>query len=69
MANSIYNFIMVINIDINDSVKNYSSHNVFNKKNTNTFDVLTFIQMRTNENKFRQIKRSLQVEISAHTKK
>ena len=60
---------MVINIDINDSVKNYSSHNVFNKKNTNTFDVLTFIQMRTNENKFRQIKRSLQVEISAHTKK
>ena len=69
MANSIYNFIMVINIDINDSVKNYSCHNVFNKKNTNTFDVLTFIQMRTDENKFCQIKRSLQVEISAHTKK
>ena len=69
MANSIYNFIIVINIDINDSVKNYSCHNVFNKKNTNTFDVLTFIQMRTDENKFWQIKRSLQVEISAHTKK
>ena len=69
MANSIYNFIMVISIDINDSVKNYSCRNVFNKKNTNTFDVLTFIQMRTDENKFWQIKRSLQVEISAHTKK
>ena len=28
-------------------LKNYSRHNVFNKKNVNTFDVLTFIQIRT----------------------
>ena len=28
-------------------LKNYLCHNVFNKKNINTFDVLTFIQMRT----------------------
>ena len=28
-------------------LKHYSGHNVSNKKNINTFDVLTFIQMRT----------------------
>ena len=27
----------------------------FQQKNINTFDVLTFVQMRTDENKFRQI--------------
>ena len=43
---------MVINISIHDSVKNYSCHNAFNEKNINTFDVVTFIQMRTDENKF-----------------
>ena len=45
MANSINNFVMAINISIDDSVKNYSCHNVFNEKNVNTFDVLTFIQI------------------------
>ena len=35
-----------------DSFKNQSCDNVFNEKNINTFDVLTFIQMRTDENKF-----------------
>ena len=29
----------------------YSCHNVFNKKNINTFDVLIFIQVRTDKNK------------------
>ena len=50
---------MTINISINralvsiyNSVKNYSCHSVSNKKNINTFDVITFIQMRTEENKF-----------------
>ena len=49
---------MVINNSINktfsiyDSVKNYSCHNVFNEKKY----VLTFIQMRTYENKFWQIR-------------
>ena len=28
-------------------LKNYSGHNVFNKKNIDTFDVLTFIQEDT----------------------
>ena len=69
MANSINNFVMAINISIDDSVKNYSCHNVFNEKNVNTFDVLTSIQMRAYENKFWQVKRSLQVGISAYTKK
>ena len=43
---------MVINISIHDWVKNYSCHNAFNKKNINAFDVLTFMQMHTDENKF-----------------
>ena len=34
----------------------YSCHNVFNKKNINTFDVLAFIQVCTNKNKFLQIR-------------
>ena len=33
----------------------YSCHSVFNKKNINTFDVLTF-KVCSNENKFWQIK-------------
>ena len=44
---------MAINISIHDSVKNYSCDNVFNEKIINTFDVLKFIQMRTDKNKFR----------------
>ena len=31
---------MVINISIHDSFKNYSYHNVFNKKNISTFDLV-----------------------------
>ena len=44
---------MVINISINktfsihDPVKNYSFHNVFNKKKYQYFDVLILIQMCT----------------------
>ena len=33
-------------------LKNQSCHNVFNKDNIITFDVLTFIQVHTDENKF-----------------
>ena len=69
MVNSIYNFVMAINISTHESVKNYSYLNVFNEKNINTSDILTFKQMRTDENKLCQIKKSLQVEVSAHTKK
>ena len=53
---------MVINITINktfsipDSLKNNSCYNVFNQKGMNTFNVLTFIQARTDKNKFMQIK-------------
>ena len=32
-------------------LKNYSCHNVFNQKDIITFDVLTFIQVRTDKNK------------------
>ena len=55
-------FVMVINITINktfsihDSLKNYSCCNVFNQKGVNTFNVLTFIQVCTNKNKFTQIR-------------
>ena len=69
MVNSIYNFVMAINISTHESVKNYSYLNVFNEKNINTSDILTFKQMRTDENKLCQIKKRLQVEVSAHTKK
>ena len=52
---------MAMNISINKAlvfmnlIKNYSCHSVFNKKNISTFDVLTFIQMCSDENKFWQI--------------
>ena len=41
---------------IHNSVKNYSCYNVFNQKDINTFDVLTFIQVSMNKNKFIQTK-------------
>ena len=69
MVNSIYNFVMAINISTHESVKNYSYLNVLNEKNINSSDILTFKQMRTDENKLCQIKKRLQVEVSAHTKK
>ena len=53
---------MVINIAINktffihNSVKNYSCYDVFNQKDINTFDVLTFIQVSMNKNTFIQTK-------------
>ena len=54
MRNSIHNFVvMVINIgidktfSIHDSVKKIIHVTTFSTKNINTFDVLTFIQMRT----------------------
>ena len=63
---SIYDFavniVTVINIAINktffihNSVKNYSCYNVFNQKDINTFDVLTFILVSMNKNKFIQTK-------------
>ena len=40
---------MVINITIHDIW--YLCQNVFKKKIVNTFDVLTFIEVRTDENK------------------
>ena len=58
MANSIYNFVMAINISTHESVKSYSYLNVFNEKNINTFDILTFKQIRTDENKLCQIKKT-----------
>ena len=56
------NIVMVIIITINKtfgihhSVKNYSCYNVFNQKDMSTFNVLTFIQVRTDKNKFTQIR-------------
>ena len=41
---------------IHDSLKNYSCYNVFNQMGMNTFNVLTFIQVCTNKNKFTQIR-------------
>ena len=41
---------------IHDSLKNCSCYNVFNQKGMNTFNVLTFIQVCTNNNKFTQIR-------------
>ena len=43
---------MVINISIHDSVKKSFMSQCFQQKNINIFDVLTFIQVRTDENKF-----------------
>ena len=45
---------MVVNITIRDLV--FMSQ-CFQQKNINTFDVLTFILVRTNKNKFLQIRR------------
>ena len=59
---------MVINISIHNFVKNYSCHNVYQQKEYQYFDVLTFIQMRTDENKLWQIERSFTGGINAHTK-
>ena len=53
---------MVINTTINktlsfhDSVKMIHVTRFLTKRNINTFDVLTFIQMRTDENKFWHIR-------------
>ena len=33
-------------------LKNYSCHNIFNKKNINTFDVLTFMRTVLTDKKF-----------------
>ena len=47
------NIMTVINIDINkafgihDLLNNYLCYNVFNREDMNTFNVLTFIQVRT----------------------
>ena len=55
-------FVIVINIaikktfGIHDSLKNYSCYNAFNRENINTFNVLTFIQVRTDKNKVMQTK-------------
>ena len=56
------NIVMLINITINKTfrihvlVKNYSCYNVFDQKNVNTFNVLDLIQVRTDENKFTEIR-------------
>ena len=56
------NIVTVINITINktfgihDLYKNYPCCNVFNRENLNTFNVLTFMQVRTGKNKFMQIR-------------
>ena len=38
-------------------LKNYSCHNFFNQKDINTFDVLTFMQVHADKNKFIQIRK------------
>ena len=56
------NIVMLINITMNKTfrihvlVKNYSCYNVFDQKNVNTFNVLTLIQVPTDENKFTEIR-------------
>ena len=63
LALMIWLFVTVINITINktfsihDSLKNNSCYSVFNQNGMNTFNVLTFIQARTDKNKFIQIKK------------
>ena len=49
VINSIHNMFMAINISVYDLF--------MSQKNINTLDVLTFKQVRTNENKFLQIRR------------
>ena len=62
MALMIMLFVIVINITIrktftiHDSLKNYLCYNAFNQENINTFNVLTFIQVRTDKNKVVQTK-------------
>ena len=62
LALKILLFVMVINITINkafsihDLLKNYSCYNVFNQKGMNTFNVLRFVLVCTNKNKFTQIR-------------
>ena len=62
MALMIMLFVSVINITIrktfttHDSLKNYLCYNAFNQENINTFNVLTFIQVRTDKNKVMQTK-------------
>ena len=41
---------------IHNLLKNYSCYYVFNRENTNTFNVLTFIQVRADKYKFMQTK-------------
>ena len=61
MALMILLFVIEINItikksfSIHDSLENYSCYNAFNQENIDTFSVLTFIQVRTDKNKFVQI--------------
>ena len=61
MALMILLFVIEINItikktfSIHDSLENYSCCNAFNQENIDTFSVLTFIQVRTDKNKFVQI--------------
>ena len=66
-------FVMVINITINKtfgiyvSIKNYSCYNVFNREDMHTFNVLTFIQVRTDKNKFTQIRNIDTFNVSTRT--
>ena len=48
---------MMMNISIHNSVKKLIMSQCFQQKNINTFDVLTLIKVRTDENKFLQIRR------------
>ena len=56
------NIMKVINIDINktfgihDLLNNYLCYNVFNREDMNTFNVLAFIQVRTDTNNFKRIR-------------
>ena len=47
MANSIHNFAVLLCWSMSVFMIWLSRHNVVNKKNINTFGVLTFLQMRT----------------------
>ena len=53
---------MLINVTINKTfdihvfVKTYSCYNIFNQRDMNTFNILTFMQVRTDKNKFMQIR-------------
>ena len=45
-------------------LENYLCHNVFNKKNISTFDVLTLIQLRTDKNKDKYGRTQMRIEYS-----